>query len=60
MGYNASLRDAELEEEQRQWIKQQEAEEEYRRKLEEARDKPVLEKLHPMRRRAYQESQLRH
>ena len=52
--YNERLRADERVEQQRMLEVEQEAEAEYRRKVEELRNKPVIEKLHPMRRRQYQ------
>ena len=42
----------EMAEEERMWHAQQEAEKEYRRKLDDALSNPRDDKLHPMRRRA--------
>jgi len=54
--YNSRLREAERMEQDRMFQAEQEAEAEYRRKVEELRNKPVLDKMHPMRRRYYQTS----
>lgn len=56
MEYNRRLQDADVVEQQRMFLAEQEAELEYRRKVEEMRNKPVIEKMHPMRRRQYQAS----
>ncbi len=57
MAYNARLARAEEDEQARMWQSEKEAEAEYLRKVEELRNKPVLDKLHPVRRRHYKQQQ---
>lgn len=52
--YNRRQRELEADEGERMWQSEQNAELEYRRKVEELRAKPVLDKMHPMRRRQHQ------
>ena len=50
MAYNKQLRNIDQTEAEREWAVQQEAEREYRRKLEVALANPSIEKVHPLRR----------
>ena len=56
MAYNERLREDDQQEEARMWQAQQDAEKEYRHKLEELRAKPHLDKMHPLRRKHYTQS----
>jgi len=51
--YNRRLRESRIDEEKRLEVKQREAEVEYQRKVEYLLHKPVLEKIHPIRRQLY-------
>lgn len=56
IGYNQRQRQGDIDEEQRMWLAEKEAADEYQRKVEYLRGKPVLDNMHPLRRGLYMSS----